>query len=247
MTSIQMGVYPTAQAVSDVVANHMAGAILRALQTHPVAHICITGGRGGQGALTALAQDPGIDWSRVHVWWSDERFVATGDDQRNDVMAETALLDVVDLPVANLHRMPAADQFQDIGEAAVAYAAEMAEFGAPGPEFCVSILGMGEDGHVASLFPEHPGLRDTRPAFPVIDSPKPPPRRISMSFAAINNAKQIILIAAGAGKADAVGMLINDPGPLVVPAAGVHGTESTFLAVDVAAASYVPAGLLRYS
>ncbi len=247
MTSIQVGVYPTAQAVSDVVANRMAGAILRALNTHGAVHVCITGGRGGHGALAALAQDPGIDWSRVHVWWSDERFVPAGDEQRNDVMAESALLDVVDLPVANLHRMPAADQFEDIGEAAVAYATEMAEFGAPGPQFCVSILGMGEDGHVASLFPEHPGLHEQRAAFPVTDSPKPPPRRISMSFGAINNAREIILIAAGAGKADAVGMVINDPGPLVVPAAGVHGIDSTFLAVDTAAARHLPPGLLRYS
>lgn len=246
MTSIQVGVYPNAQAVADAVANRMAGSILRALTTESVVHICITGGRGGHGALAALAPDPGIDWSRVHVWWSDERFVPAGDEQRNDVMAQAALLDLVDLPVANVHRMPASDQFADIPAAAEAYAAEMAAFGTMGPQFCVSILGMGEDGHVASLFPEHPGLRETRLAFPVTDSPKPPPRRISMSLPAINNANEVILIAAGAGKADAVAMLINDPGPLVVPAAGVHGMDTTFLAVDIAAARHLPAGLLRY-
>lgn len=247
MTSLSVGVFPTAQAVSDVVANRMAGAILRALTTEQAVHICITGGRGGHGALAALAADPGIDWSRVHVWWSDERFVPAGDEQRNDVMAGQALLDVVDLPVTNVHRMPASDEFDDIGTAAEDYAAQMAEFGSPGPRFCVSILGMGEDGHVASLFPEHPGLQQTRPAFPVLDSPKPPPRRISMSFAAINNADEIILIASGAGKADAVGMLINDPGPLAVPAAGVHGGQVTFLALDDAAAVHVPPELHQFS
>lgn len=247
MTSIQVGIYPTPEAVSEAVANRMAGALLRALASDEIAHMCITGGRGGHGALAELARDPGIDWARVHVWWSDERFVPAGDDQRNDVMARQALLDAVDLPSANVHAMPASDAFDDIDDAAQAYADEMAAFGSPGPTFCVSILGMGEDGHVASLFPGHPGLQQTRPAFPVVDSPKPPPRRVSMSFDAINNADEIILIASGAGKADAVGLFINDPGPQAVPAAGVHGVLGTFLAVDDAAAVHLPPGLTRYA
>jgi 6-phosphogluconolactonase len=102
---------------------------------------------------------------------------------------------------------------------------------------------MGEDGHVASLFPEHPGLRETRTAFAVTDSPKPPPVRISLSFEAINTAEEIVLIASGAGKADAVGLLINDPGPLAVPAAGVRGRSMTRLAVDEAAAVHLPPGV----
>lgn len=246
MTSIQIGVYPTPEAVSEAVANHMAGAMLTAL-AHGDAHICITGGRGGHGALAALAQDPGIDWGRVHVWWSDERFVPAGDPQRNDTMAKDALFDRVDLPVANLHPMPTSDQFEDIERAAQAYADELAAFGDPCPAFCVSILGMGEDGHVASLFPEHAGLHETRPAFPVTDSPKPPPRRISMSFDVINASESVIIIASGAGKADAVGLFVNDPGPLAVPAAGVHGRVSTLLAIDEAAAVHLPSGLTRYA
>lgn len=243
--SIQIGVYPTPEAVSEAVANHMAGAMLPVLADSDIVHICITGGRGGHGALAALADNPGIDWSRVHVWWSDERFVPRGDAQRNDTMAKDALFDRVDLPAANLHPMPSSDQYTDIDVAAREYAAELAAFGPP--RFCVSILGMGEDGHVASLFPEHPGLRETRTAFPVTDSPKPPPRRISLSFGAINTADAVILIASGAGKADAVGMLVNDPGPLAVPAAGVHGRVSTLLAVDEAAAVHLPPGLTRYA
>lgn len=243
--SIQIGVYPTPEAVSEAVANHMAGAMLPVLLGSDLAHICITGGRGGHGALAALADNPGIDWTRVHVWWSDERFLPRGDDQRNDTMAKDALFDRVDLPAGNVHPMPGSDEFDDIEEAARSYAAELAAFGPP--RFCVSILGMGEDGHVASLFPEHAGLRETRPAFPVTDSPKPPPRRISLSFDAINTADAVILIASGAGKADAVGLLINDPGPLAVPAAGVHGRVSTLLAVDEAAAVHLPPGLSRYA
>ncbi len=245
MSSIQIGVYPDAAAVSEAVATRMAGAILRTLASQGLAHICITGGRGGHGALASLARDAGIDWDRVHVWWSDERFVPAGDSQRNDVMAQEALLDVVDLPAANVHPMPSSDQYATVTEAAEAYTAELAGFGNPCPPFCISILGLGEDGHVASLFPEHPGLRETRPAFAVTDSPKPPPVRVSMSFDVINRADEVVVIASGAGKADAVGMLINDPGPLAVPAAGVHGRSLTLLAVDLDAAAHLPAGLTR--
>jgi len=247
MSTISVAVHPDAEGVSRAVANRMAGAIVRTLADADVAHICITGGRGGHGALTALAADEGIDWHRVHVWWSDERFVPAGDDQRNDTMAREALLDVVDLPSANVHPMPTSDDFTDVGEGAQAYTWELAAYGDPCPPFCISILGMGEDGHVASLFPGHPGLRETRPAFPVTDSPKPPPVRISMSFDVINSADEIVLIASGAGKADAVGLFVNDPGPLAVPAAGVHGRDLTLLVVDETAAVHLPPGLTRYA
>lgn len=243
MTPIQINVLPDADAVSESVANRMAGAIVRTLARTEHAHICLTGGRGGHGALTHLARDLGIDWSRVHIWWSDERFVPRGDPDRNDTMAAQALLDVVAVPVGNVHRMPSTDDYADVGQAAEAYTAEMAEFGDPCPAFCVSILGMGEDGHVASLFPEHPGLGETRPAFAVTDSPKPPPTRISMSFETINRAREIILIASGTGKADAVGLLISAPGSLAVPAAGAHGRDLTVLILDEAAAAHLPPGL----
>jgi 6-phosphogluconolactonase len=245
MSTLEIAVLPTPDAVSEVVANHMAGAILGALAAGDAAHICITGGRGGHGALAALAGMQGIDWHRVHVWWSDERFEPTGDDLRNETMARAALLDRVDLPVGNVHPMPASDRFEDVDAAAAAYADELGRFGDPCPAFCVSILGMGEDGHVASLFPEHPGLRDERIAFPVLNSPKPPPRRISMSFRAINHAAVILLIASGSGKADAVGMLVSDPGPLAIPAAGVHGTSQTLLVADEEAAVHIPPGVAR--
>ena len=246
MSAVQIGVHPDAAAVSRTVANRMAGTIVRTLAAHDLAHICITGGRGGHGALSSLAADTGIDWSRVHIWWSDERFLPHGDDERNDTMARAALLDRVDVPSANVHPMPASDSVADVAEGAESYAAELAAFSDPCPAFCVSILGMGEDGHVASLFPEHPGLRETRPVFAVLDSPKPPPVRISMSFDVINAADEVILIASGAGKADAVGLFVNDPGPLAVPAAGVHGRSLTFLALDETAAVHLPPGLRRY-
>lgn len=247
MSSIQIDVLPTADAVSDAVANRMAGAILRTLSENDFAHICLTGGRGGRGAMASLAKVPGIDWDRVHVWWSDERFEPTGSDLRNDTEAHEVLLDVVGIPAGNIHAMGASDQYDTAGDAADAYVQELASFGGVCPRFCVGILGLGEDGHVASLFPEHAGLRETRPAFPVFDSPKPPPVRVSMSFDTINHAEENIIIASGDGKADAVGMFVNDPGPLALPAAGVRGLSSTSLVVDEAAGVHLPPGLTRHT
>lgn len=247
MTSLQIGVYPTPDAVSDAVANRMAGLILRELSQEQFAHVCLTGGRGGRGAMASLAQVPGIDWQRVHMWWSDERFEPSGSDLRNDTEAHQVLLDVVGHPVNNIHAMGSSDQFATVDDAAQAYVEELSAFGDPCPAFCVGILGMGEDGHVASLFPEHRGLREKRPAFSVTDSPKPPPVRVSMSFDSINAAQENLIIASGEGKADAVGLFINDPGPLAVPAAGVHGRTATFLAVDEAAAVHLPPGMKRFS
>ena len=224
MTQLLVGVHPDADAVSEAVANRMAAAIIRTLSKSDYAHICITGGRGGHGALANLAQDAGIDWSRVHVWWSDERFLAMGDEQRNDTMAHAVLLDVVGVPVANVHSMPSPDQYADVGEAARAYVRELAAFGDPCPAFCISVLGMGEDGHVASLFPEHAGLADERVAFAVTDSPKPPRCAFRCPFHDQRGRGSGTHRIRG-GKADAVGLLINDPGPLAVPAAGARRTS----------------------
>lgn len=239
MSALTVTVHPDAEAMAEAGADRMAAAILRALARHRVAHVCLTGGRGGGAVLRALSRDSGIEWGRIHCWWSDERFLPEGDEARNDTLARRALLENVDVPAANLHPMPARDG--DARQAALRYAAELAEFGRPGPPFCVSVLGMGEDGHVASLFPEHRAVASHEPVVAVLDSPKPPPERITMTLPLINTAAEVLIIATGSQKADAVGLLINAPGPLQLPAAGVRGAVETRLLLDEAAAVRVPA------
>src|SRR5699024_2835371 len=135
-----------------------------------------------------------VDFTGVHVWWIDERFVPTGDPDRNEGQATEALLARLPIPEENVHRMPASDQAKDAEAAARDYAAELARFapeGARSPELDLVLLGMGPDGHIASLFPGQGTVAITdRAEIGVPDSPKPPPERGSLALPALKNTRQ---------------------------------------------------------
>lgn len=220
------------------------------------AHVVLSGGGLGIATLAALATCPArdaVDWSALDVWWGDERFLPDGHPDRNATQARQALLDAVGLDPRRVHPMPASDgpYGNDPDAAARAYSDELAAACGPGdpwdvPAFDVLLLGVGPDGHVASLFPEHPGLHEReRTVIGVHGSPKPPPTRISLTFPAINTAKQVWLLAAGAEKAPAVGLALTQAGELAVPAAGVHGCSATLWLLDRAASARVPSALIR--
>jgi 6-phosphogluconolactonase len=181
----------------------------------------------------------------VDFWWGDDRFVPADDDERNEKAARRALLDAVGVPDERVHPMPPSDgPFAEPEDAAAWYAGELAAAAPPGRElarFDVLLLGMGPEGHVASIFPESPAARDTRPVVAVRDCPKPPPTRITLGFPAINSAEEVWLLVAGEAKAPAVERAIFGADPLQVPAAGVHGTRATRWLLDRAAASKLPA------
>jgi 6-phosphogluconolactonase len=134
--------------------------------------------------------------------------------------------------------------------AAARYAAELAvesrhEDHGPVPAFDVLMLGVGEDGHVASLFPGMPALFDERAVVGVHGSPKPPPTRLSLTFPSIASAHEVWLITAGVGKAAAVNLAVSGAGPIEIPAAGVHGRQRTLWLLDEAAASQLPRSMSR--
>ena len=145
--------------------------------------VCLTGGGIATKAYARLAQDgPGdVDWSRVDLWWGDERFVPAGDADRNADGTLAVLRGPLRLDDRFVHVMPASDAGLDLDEAAAAYATELGD-----TVFDVCLLGMGPDGHVASLFPGHPGLAEPGTVIPVRNSPKPPPDRISVTMEVIN-------------------------------------------------------------
>jgi 6-phosphogluconolactonase len=219
---------------------------------HGTASVVLTGGGVGTAVLervAALAAEPvreTVDWTAVDVWWGDERFVPADDDERNEKGARRALLDVVGVPAERVHAMPPSDgEFAEPEDAADWYTAELAGAAAADrslPRFDVLLLGVGPDGHVASIFPGSPAVRDERPVVAVRDSPKPPPTRISLGFAAINTAEEVWLLVAGEGKAAAVaGALAENAQPARLPAAGVHGVRATRWLLDRAAAGKLPA------
>ncbi len=182
---------------------------------------------GGLPGGGRTARRDAVDWSRVDFWWGDERFLPAGDPERNETQARAALLDALPVDPARIHAMPASDDGADPEEAAARYAAELARAARPGtavlPHFDVLMLGVGEDGHVASVFPEHPVHYESRPVSAVRGSPKPPPVRITLTLPAINTAEEVWLVAGGGDKAHAVGMALAGAGPVQVPAAGVQG------------------------
>jgi 6-phosphogluconolactonase len=212
------------------------------------AQVVLTGGGNGNKLMRFLAAQTGrIDWSKVHLFWGDERYVSENDDERNDKQAREALLDHVDIPARNVHAMPAADgEFgNDLAAAALAYEQILAANAAPGdpaPDFDVHLLGVGPEGHINSLFPNTPAVREaTRLVVEVEDSPKPPPQRITLTLPAIQRSREVWLLVSGAEKADAVAAAVGGADPVSVPAAGAVGREHTVWFLDSGAAGALPA------
>jgi 6-phosphogluconolactonase len=224
--------------------DRLVGAITDAIDERGQAHIVLTGGGTGVGLLKRVGErGEKIDWSKVHLYWGDDRFVPADDDERNYKQARGALLDHIDIPEANVLPMSPSDgEFgDDLDAAALDYEnvlAANADDGQPAPDFDVHLLGMGGEGHINSLFPETPAVREAkRLVVGVSDSPKPPPRRITLTLPAVQRSREVWLVVSGAGKADAVAAAIGGAKPVDVPAAGAVGREATVWLLDEDAAS----------
>jgi 6-phosphogluconolactonase len=227
-------IHPDAAALAAAIAERLTGAIalIQAESRRP--SVVLTGGTIAINAYELIQSDL-VDWTRVDFYWGDERFVPEGHADRNDQQARDAFLDRLGVPASNIHAMPAHGCDLSTAEAADRYAATL-----PAEPFDITLLGVGPDGHVASLFPGFPQLHETeRLAVEVFDSPKPPPVRISLTFPALNNSAAVWFVVSGEGKADAVARALGDGTLDDTPARGAHGrTETTWL-LDVAAASKV--------
>lgn len=238
-----------ADALAAFVAGRLVDAIGSAQQAHGRAALAFTGGSIMERVWSVLAASsgaPGLDWSAVDVFWGDERFVPAGSDERNDVPADRILFGQEPFAYAVRHPMPPSDgpYGDDLDAAAAGYAetlrrARRASDTGAVPSFDVVLLGVGPDGHCCSLFPDHPGVDDeSRPVLAVRESPKPPPRRLSLSFAGLNTAREIWAVVSGAGKAGAVAAaLAPDADRRHVPSAGARGTERTLWLLDRDAAA----------
>lgn len=248
-----MVVHRDAAALASGVAARLATGLVDAQSQRGHASVVLTGGSIGIAALASLRETPArkaIDWRRVDVWWGDERFVPADDAERNDQQARAALLDSVDLDPAKVHAMGFAGGLDgdDVDAAAARYATELAAAAAAGfavPAFDVLLLGMGAEGHTASIFPESPAAHDERTVFGVHGCPKPPPTRISLGFSALCAAREVWLVVAGAPKAAAVALALSGAGRVQVPAAGAAGHQQTLWLLDEAAAAQLPKDLRR--
>lgn len=211
----------TRSVVADVVADLVD--LILARSPAPV-HIALTGGRAGQEVSRALA--PLIEHRRnVHLWFSDERYLPAGDSERNDAMLPST-------PDGRIHRVAGPDSASDVVAAARAYATQLRE-GLADSRIDVTVLSIGPDGHVASLFPGSAALTSSDMVAAVTDSPKPPPVRITWTFPMINASRQVWLLAVGQEKAAAVSAVRSRVPIAQCPACGVSGQEETRLYTDV--------------
>ena len=214
---------------------------LRDLQAEGrVPSVVLTGGSIADAVHRAVRQQPvqaEVDWSRVEIWYGDERFVPADDEDRNALQARRALLDHLPLDPERVHEMPASDgpSGGDLDAAAAAYAGEVIRVLGDDPRFDVLMLGVGPDGHCASLFPGRDEVRADGVTVAVRDSPKPPPERISLTMPVLRSAEEVWFVAAGEEKAAAVRKAVTGPDVDAVPASGPRGRRRTVWFVDAEA------------
>lgn len=227
---------------ADQLASTVAEALIERLAAIQAADrvptVGLTGGsiaRKVHRAVASSVNSLDVDWDAVEFWFGDERFVDSHSDDRNAGQARQDLLDPLEVPPHRVHEMPAADSGMSLDEATDAYADELRSKGSG--SFDVLFLGLGPDGHIASLFPGSTQVSvDDRIAVAVPDSPKPPPERVSLTLPALNRSRAVWFVVAGEEKADAVRRSLAGGDVATAPASGVVGSEETVWWLDRAAA-----------
>ncbi len=235
MTENLINRFETPEAVAEAAANAALERLAELTASADTVHIAVTGGTVGILTLATWSDHPardGIDYSKVHFWWGDERFVDQDSQDRNFIQAWDALLANIEVPFENLHEFPSSSEGLTLDEARSEFEAHLQEWN---PVFEFALMGMGPDGHVASLFPGHEQLQNQGSVIAEADSPKPPSERLSLSYSVLNGAKEIWFLIAGADKAAPLATaLSNEPDRL--PVGRVRGTVANRWFIDSAAA-----------
>ncbi|MFC9254869.1 6-phosphogluconolactonase [Amycolatopsis thailandensis] len=240
MSKTEVVVYENPDLLAAAAAARLVTRIVDVQAAKGSASVVLTGGGTGIAILRELrdssARDA-IDWSRLDLYWGDERFVPADSDDRNEKQAREALLDHVPLDPKRVHAMAPSDgEFgDDVDAAAAAYAEVLA---ANDAAFDIMLLGLGGEGHTASIFPDSPAVHEKeRSVVAVRDCPKPPPTRISLTLPAIRRAQDIWLVTGGEAKADAVSQALAGAGEVEIPVAGARGNRRTLWLLDRGSAS----------
>lgn len=226
-------VHPTADLTARAAGMRLLLALVEAQSVHSPVHVALTGGTMGIQMLAAVKDEElidAVDWSGVHLWWGDERFA--GNPDRNASQAREALIDSLPIPDENVHEVARPSEVADVEAAAAAYNDQVKDV-----HFDVVILGVGPDGHLASLFPGRREIEvDGLGALPVRNSPKLPPERVSLTREQLCAATEVWFVAAGQDKSGAIRDAIR-PGEVPLPVARVRGERATIWLLDTAAAS----------
>lgn len=227
MSDVELVIVDDEKEVAAVVAERLARAAREG------GHVVLTGGRTPEQAYKEAAKRA-PDWSAVELWWGDERCVPPDDDRSNYKLARRTLLDNIERAPRAVHRIEG-----ELGkeEAAAHYAEELDK-----TQLDLVLLGVGPDGHVASLFPNAPTLRQRKPVLPAEAGLDPYVDRVTLSLPTLRSAREILFLLTGAGKADAARRAFAaDPSP-ETPASLVRARDGETIAIlDRAAAANLPA------
>ena len=261
MTERKTVVYPNPEVLAQAVAARtlLTIADLLAESNRQRVDIAVTGGTDGIYVLKVMGESPlaeAVDWSRVHVWWGDERFVAADSDDRNAKQACEAwfgkLIEDGRMPAENIHEMPADGRSDDeittatpeqtdavLAAAAAEYQRELIEQLGDKPSLDIAMFGVGPDAHFASLFPDHGEAEINDPHVLVVgvrDSPKPPPLRVTLAVPMIAHSKHTWVFTSEERKADAVRAAFARRNNPHAPSSCADGEELLWL-IDEDAAS----------
>lgn len=233
--SIETKAFDTELHVIEQVVADLTQYIQTAVSNNKEVHIALTGGRAGTQIAKTLFNRQEIDSRLVHIWWSDERYLPTGDLERNDSTVPSDFSFKT-----QIHRFSATDNSSDLADAVSKATNELHL--ATTSRFCdrnvimdISLLSIGPDGHIASLFPHHSALNSTAGIVGISDSPKPPANRITWTMPTLNASEQIWFIATGNEKAAAVSKLLAGTDINQIPASGVVGKLKTVLYAEKSA------------
>jgi len=223
--------------VAQLAAREIIETLEQVLEDKPNVNVALTGGTVGILTLAVLAEQPDLsrlDLSRVHFWWGDERYVESSSSDRNANQARAAFFDKVDLSEDNIHEFPASE-IGDLSNGKKVFEDALSKHFGPGlPVFDLTILGMGPDGHIASLFPGHEELSVGEVVVAESSSPKPPAERLSLSFDVLNASAKIIFVVSGLDKSAAVTAVHTDEN-CELPAAKIQAKGETIWFIDQAA------------
>lgn len=226
-----------ANMVAEVGAARLLRTLISLQNVKPMVNLCLTGGRVANlmyASFAEMAAGSALDPARLALWWGDERYVPSTHPERNSQQALSLLARTIPIASANTHLMPGLEGNVDPTEAAFAYANELGD-----TTFDICLLGVGEDGHVASIFPQHPSMEPTAATvIGVTGAPKPPAERISLTFKPLNRSSQVWFLVPGEAKAEAVRRALD--ADMTIPAAHVKGTDVTLWFLDEESASQLP-------
>lgn len=232
---MQVEIFATPAQLLNAIIAELAHRISTATKSGKEFHLALTGGSIGSDITTAIGQPEflaQINAKFLHLWWSDERLVALDSELRNDGAITPALI----AAGVRIHRGPTQANNAVLQSSAELHNATTTRFCAANTLMDLTLLSIGPDGHIASLFPGHALLDATAGIAVITDSPKPPAERVTWTFPTINASESVWLIASGKAKSAVVAKLLAGASSHEIPAAGVHGKNETRLLLDQEAA-----------